>query len=161
MKKVLLICISSCFLFFTSCNNLPSESTAETDSQAIFIEKYKDTILLIEFSKTNAMEKDATLYGGGKCYVIEFKGKIKFLVDAYFEKNRYSENKLFFYEFEKPVKLYDWQSDVNFEKSITKINKNEIKEIEGTIAYVKKENGWEVVKNMKGKNFIDVKLVEK
>lgn len=160
MKKIFALLIISSFFLLISCNNLPSESTAETDVKSSINEKYNDNIELIEFTKTNAMEKDAGMFGGGKYYEIEFTGKIKFLNEAYNSSSLKYRNDLLFYEFKKPEKL-SWQTEVDFEKSFEIISKNEIKEISGTVNYVKKENGWEQIKNDDGKKIARIEFLKK
>jgi hypothetical protein len=160
MKKKLTISVLSSFFFLISCNSNPSESTAETDSKEVTKEKYKNNIELIEFEKTNAVEKDETMIGGSKKYITEFNGKIKFLKDAYCDKRYSVGDELYQYDFEKPESTYS-HFGKDYEKPLIKINKGEIKEVKGEISYTKKEKGWEVLKNGKDERIISIKFNEK
>jgi hypothetical protein len=160
MKKIFTISVLSCLFFLISCNNLPSESTAETDAKEVTKEEYKNNVELIEFEKTNAVEKDETMLGGSKKYITEFKGRIKFLKDAYCDKRYSTGDKLYQYDFEKPVSTYSYFNQV-IEKPLIKINKGEIKEVKGEIGYTKKENGWEVSQNKKDERIIIIEFIGK
>ncbi len=149
--------------FFLSCSGFPDEKQAEIDAKSVTSEMLKSNYELLEFIKTNAVEKDDPFLGL-KIYEIEFKGKIKYLKDAYFYK--YSKRKdissLYSYEFELPKGIFgDILDSKIIEKKYDKINKNTIKEVTGSIGYVKKENGWEVQKSTKGNRFVKIKIIEK
>ena len=138
MKKLLILFSIPFYLF--SCSGLPSESQTEKDAKIAIEKETNGNFIFDSFKKENAIERDESALGGLKHYTIEFKGQIKPTKEIWND-NPYGASILSYIDSIPKKSIF--QSEAQYTKSLKKLTPNDIKDVEGQIDYVKKENGWE------------------
>ncbi len=80
------------FLMFSTCSSRPDAGDAEDDLSERIDAESNGTITLIEFEKTNAIERQAF---GQESYTIQFKAKVRFEKECYIYLNKTGIGPLF------------------------------------------------------------------
>ncbi|GIJ92816.1 hypothetical protein CAPN002_00340 [Capnocytophaga stomatis] len=137
MKTIILFFLG---LILISCGeDSPSENQAKEDISEIISTGTSEKVTLIELEKTDGLKKSED---GTDLYIMDIKGKIKFLKETYSEINvpfSVSDRIAGFLEVKDKKPIYS-----NYEL----IKENSIYKIKGAVEYIKKEKGWKI-KNLK------------
>lgn len=139
MKNIIIkaVLILPFLAYLTSCSNLPSASDAEASLQTQVSEMSENKFSLISFKKANAIEGS---FFGQETYTLQYNAELEVLEDTWTHIDKSGIGR-FFYDF-KTYSENKQQSMLGFTVVIVKCSKGDKVKFNGTLKYVKTENGW-------------------
>lgn len=124
------------FLIFGSCSGRPDAGDVEDDLAERIETESEGRITLIDFEKTNSVEREAF---GQESYTIYFTGKIRFEEDCYIYVNKSGMGPFF-----ESFKTYKKQPEFipSMGRLLYSVDKGEEVEFKDKVTYLETEEGW-------------------